>query len=191
MTKKDAKGESREGTGWVAIYRETGITHCYTLECNYHNGRRINHIPHKTNLLSKRQEPDTGVQDSTNKVYSSGSSPPFTAEILEDSGRALGVALLDIINDNPVSRIVNSTYKSVENVRSDIKRMLSNKIKVWRGRGVTEQPVKRSNTQNNVGGGIKSRIKSKHLHGLHSANDMKKRDEGKWKPPIMNQRERS
>lgn len=46
MTKKDKKGESREGTGRVAIYRATGITHCYTIECNYHNGRKINHIPH-------------------------------------------------------------------------------------------------------------------------------------------------
>lgn len=157
MTKKDAKGESREGTGRVAMYRETGITHCYTLECNYHNGRRLNHLPHKTNLLTKKQEPEFGVQDSTHKVYSSGASPPFTADILEDSGRALGVALLDLINDNPISRIVNSTYKSVENVRSDIKRMLSNKIKVRRGRGVTEQPVKRSYTQNM--GGPKGRVK--------------------------------
>jgi hypothetical protein len=54
MTKKDAKGESREGTGRVAMYRETGITHCYTLECNYHIGRKMNHLSHKTNLITNR-----------------------------------------------------------------------------------------------------------------------------------------
>lgn len=46
MNCKDKKdGLSREGAGRVAIYKATGIPHCYTLESNYANGRRINHIP--------------------------------------------------------------------------------------------------------------------------------------------------
>lgn len=52
MTKVDRKGESREGSGRVDIFRATGITHCYTLECNYHNGKRLNRIPYKTNKLT-------------------------------------------------------------------------------------------------------------------------------------------
>lgn len=68
----------------------------------------------------------------TNKMYSAGTSPAYTDEILEDSGRAAAVALLDLVNDNPVSRIVNSTYKTTYNVREDLKKMLSNKIKISR-----------------------------------------------------------
>ena len=45
MTAKDKKdGLSREGTGRVNINKETGLVNCYTLECNYQTGRRINHI---------------------------------------------------------------------------------------------------------------------------------------------------
>ena len=73
------------------------------------------------------------MMDVKDRVYAAGLSPPFTPEILEDSGRAAGVALLDIINKNPISRIITSTYKSVQNVREDLVRQFSNKIKVRRG----------------------------------------------------------
>lgn len=65
-------------------------------------------------------EPDTPVQDPSSKIYNGCSSPPFTIEIFEDCGRGFGSALLDLVDDNPVSRIPLSCYKSVANVRSDI-----------------------------------------------------------------------
>ena len=52
-------------------------------------------------------------------------SPPFTREIFEDCGRGVGAALLDFINDNPVSRIRLSTFRTVHNVRTDILNNLS------------------------------------------------------------------
>ena len=137
MNKVDKNGESREGTGRVAIYQATGIAHCYTIECNYHNGKKINHIPQKMNLVSKQTEPEVPVTDIGSKLYSSGTSPPFTSEILEDAGRATGVAFLDIIGDNPVSRIATSNFKNVGNVREEINNMLSNKILVRKGKGST------------------------------------------------------
>lgn len=42
VDKKD--GLSREGSGRVAMMKATGLTNCYTLECNYASGRRINHL---------------------------------------------------------------------------------------------------------------------------------------------------
>jgi cytosolic carboxypeptidase protein 5 len=43
MTAKDAgSGLSREGSGRVGIFKATNLINCYTLECHYQTGRRIN-----------------------------------------------------------------------------------------------------------------------------------------------------
>jgi len=47
MAIKDKNGMSRDGSSRVALQKATGITHCYTLECNYHNGKRINTLAPK------------------------------------------------------------------------------------------------------------------------------------------------
>jgi hypothetical protein len=54
MQTKDKKdGLSREGCGRVSIMRATeGMPNCYTLECNYTSGRRINHLSAKLNLTT-------------------------------------------------------------------------------------------------------------------------------------------
>lgn len=50
MNCKDKKdGLSREGSGRVAMWKATGNPHCYTLECNYATGRRVNHLSGKLN----------------------------------------------------------------------------------------------------------------------------------------------
>ena len=61
MNIKDKNGMSREGSGWVAIHKDTGLTHCYTLECNYHNGRRIN-------FLSPKQIKSSGAIEAENVI---------------------------------------------------------------------------------------------------------------------------
>lgn len=105
MNAKDNKGESREGSGRVAIYKETGCTHCYTLECNYHSGKRINYIAPRFNKTNNCVESETAVTDTTSKLYSHWVSPPFNIDIFEDVGRASLAAFLDLIDDNPLSRI--------------------------------------------------------------------------------------
>jgi hypothetical protein len=96
------------------------MTYCYTLEFNYHNGKRINCLGPKYVKASNTIEQETPVTDPNSKIYSQHASPPFTQEIFEDCGRGFGAALLDLIDDNPISRIPLSCYKSVENVRSDV-----------------------------------------------------------------------
>lgn len=57
MNVKDKKdGLSREGSGRVSIYKATTLPHCYTLECNYATGRRINHLAPKLNKTTNETE---------------------------------------------------------------------------------------------------------------------------------------
>lgn len=122
MNVKDKKdGLSREGCGRVAIHKETNLPHCYTLECNYASGRRINHLPPKFNKINGTVEPETSrVTDMHSRMYTKNKAPNYNIEIFEDVGRAFCVGLLDYIDKNPISRINMSTYKTVENVKNDI-----------------------------------------------------------------------
>jgi hypothetical protein len=120
MAVKDKNGMSRDGSSRVALQRATGIIHCYTLECNYHNGRRINTLAPKLIKSLGIIEDETAVTDPNSKLYANNSSPPFTQEMFEDVGNAVAVALLDHIGVNPVSRIPLSCYRSVDNVKDDI-----------------------------------------------------------------------
>lgn len=120
MNIKDRNGLSREGSSRVALHKATGITHCYTLECNYHNGKRINTLAPKFIKHLNMLEEETPVTDPGSKIYANTNSPPFTVEIFEDVGHATAVALLDHINSNPISRIHLSCFRTVQNVRDDI-----------------------------------------------------------------------
>ena len=120
MAIKDRNGQSREGSSRVALAKATGLTYCYTLEFNYHSGRRINTLAPKYARTTGTIEGETDLTDPQSKIYANQASPPFTKEIFEDCGRAVGSALLDMIEDNPISRIPLSCYRTVNNVRTDI-----------------------------------------------------------------------
>jgi hypothetical protein len=61
---KDKKdGLSREGCGRVSIFKLTDMANCYTLECNYTTGRRINHLSQKLNSQTGEIEPETPITD--------------------------------------------------------------------------------------------------------------------------------
>ena len=120
MAIKDRNGQSREGSSRVALAKATGLTYCYTLEFNYHSGRRINTLAPKYARTTGTIEGETELTDPQSKIYANQSSPPFTKEIFEDCGRAVGSALLDLVDDNPISRIPLSCYRTVANVRTDI-----------------------------------------------------------------------
>jgi hypothetical protein len=51
MTIKDiGSGLSREGSGRVGIWKSTNLVNCYTLECHYYTGRRINILTPKFDI---------------------------------------------------------------------------------------------------------------------------------------------
>ena len=62
-------GLSREGSGRVGIYKATGLVHCYTLECNFQTGRRVNHLTPKINVATGDVEPETAITDVNSKFY--------------------------------------------------------------------------------------------------------------------------
>jgi len=59
MKCKDVKdGLTREGCGRVAIMKATGLSNCYTLECSYASGYRVNQIPKQLNFKTYEEEDD-------------------------------------------------------------------------------------------------------------------------------------
>ncbi len=71
MNAKDKNGLSREGSGRVAINKDAKIRliHCYTLESNYHNGRRVNYLAPRMNRATGDLMPEVPVTDITSKIY--------------------------------------------------------------------------------------------------------------------------
>lgn len=69
MTVKDKNGQSREGSSRVALQKATGLTYCYTLEFNYHSGKRINTLAPKYVRATGTIEGETPVTDPGSKIY--------------------------------------------------------------------------------------------------------------------------
>ena len=63
MAIKDRNGQSREGSSRVALAKATGLTYCYTLEFNYHSGRRINTLAPKYARTTGTIEAETELTD--------------------------------------------------------------------------------------------------------------------------------
>ncbi|NWX39740.1 CBPC5 protein, partial [Steatornis caripensis] len=100
-------GQSKEGSGRVAIYKALGIIHSYTLECNYNTGRSVNSIPmacHDNGRASPPPAPTFPYK--------------YTVELFEQVGRALAVAALDMAECNPWPRIVLSEHSCLSNLRA-------------------------------------------------------------------------
>lgn len=90
-------------------------------------------IPPKFNRILGKGEAETPVSDSTSSIYANGTCPAYNIEILEDVGRSFASALLDIIDDNPISRLTLSKFKNLEGVRNDVADNLGKNIKLKKG----------------------------------------------------------
>ncbi|NXN29252.1 CBPC5 protein, partial [Nycticryphes semicollaris] len=108
MYAKDKRdGQSKEGSGRVAIYKALGIIHSYTLECNYNTGRLVNPIPVACHDNGRASPPPPPAFPSR-----------YTVELFEQVGRAVAVAALDMAECNPWPRIVLSEHSCLSNLRA-------------------------------------------------------------------------
>ncbi|NXW81807.1 CBPC5 protein, partial [Alopecoenas beccarii] len=108
MYAKDKRdGQSKEGSGRVAVFKALGIIHSYTLECNYNTGRSVNSIPVACHDNGRASPPPPPSFPSK-----------YTVELFEQVGRALAVAALDMAECNPWPRIVLSEHSSLSNLRA-------------------------------------------------------------------------
>uniref|UniRef100_H0ZXI6 Cytosolic carboxypeptidase-like protein 5 n=1 Tax=Taeniopygia guttata TaxID=59729 RepID=H0ZXI6_TAEGU len=100
-------GQSKEGSGRVAVYKALGIIHSYTLECNYNTGRSVNSIPGACHDNGRASPPPPPAFPSR-----------YTVELFEQVGRAVAVAALDMADCNPWPRIVLSEHACLGNLRA-------------------------------------------------------------------------
>ncbi|XP_026175224.1 cytosolic carboxypeptidase-like protein 5 [Mastacembelus armatus] len=108
-------GQSKEGSGRVAIYKAIGLLHSYTLECNYNTGKTMNTIPPACHDNGRATPPPPP------------SFPPkYTPEIFEQVGRAVAISALDMAECNPWPRLVLSEHSCLTNLRAWILKHVRN-----------------------------------------------------------------
>ncbi|XP_047184643.1 cytosolic carboxypeptidase-like protein 5 isoform X1 [Scophthalmus maximus] len=108
-------GQSKEGSGRVAIHKAIGLLHSYTLECNYNTGKTMNTIPPACHDNGRATPPPPP------------SFPPkYTPEIFEQVGRAVAVSALDMVECNPWPRLVLSEHSCLSNLRAWILKHVRN-----------------------------------------------------------------
>ena len=106
-------GAGREGSGRVSVYRATGVTYCYTLECNFNTGRITNGIPMASRDLGRASPPPT---------YDI--PPKYGPTIYEDAGKSLGISVLDLTEANPWTRLTCSSCKNLKGARAWVRNYL-------------------------------------------------------------------
>ena len=84
----------------MGVYRLTGATHCYTLECNYNMGRKVNRLLHPHAPEGTDQHRSLSPQPPLRCL-----SPKYTPDAWRSVGKALYIAALDVSEANPCSRL--------------------------------------------------------------------------------------
>lgn len=120
------KGDSlsKEGAARVAIFKETGLHTCWTMECNYHSGRLLGPSLEKSqnvekfniNTINKRtvmEDPLLAMTNNANEIYS--------VDTFEQMGRSICESLVDYYElDVFESRVYSSPLKSMKMLKMNL-----------------------------------------------------------------------
>lgn len=109
--------QSKEGAARVAIFKDTNLHACWTLECNYHSARVVNRVGGKReqtekfnlNAINKKLVMEDALLELTEN-----SSEVFTVEIFESLGVGICEAFRDYFGIGLESRIFSSPYKNMK-----------------------------------------------------------------------------
>ena len=108
-------GAGREGSGRVSIYKATGLTFCYTLECNFNTGRHTNTVPQASRDCGRASPPP--IFDTP---------PRYCPVVYEECGKYLVISILDLTESNPWTRLPCSPCNTLKGVRQWIKQYIKN-----------------------------------------------------------------
>ena len=140
MYSKDRNtGAGREGSGRVSVYKATGLTYCYTLECNFNTGRFTNFLPMASRDLGRASPPP--IFDVP---------PKYNPTIFEDTGKSLAISILDLTESNPWTRLTCSSCKNLKGVRSWIRTYIKNADAEAAAKLSTKSAVKASPIRNRL-----------------------------------------
>ena len=109
-------GAGREGSGRVSAFKSTGLHYSYTLECNFNTGRLVNSVSTASRDCGRATPPIKFEHP-----------PKYDPEVFEESGKALAVAILDLTESNPWTRLTCSAHKNLRGVRDWLRKYIKAK----------------------------------------------------------------
>lgn len=89
----DRQGLGLEGTAREFLYRATGLPRCYTMECSYSLGET------KYCISDTEDNQASPVRDNLTEAVN------YSSEVYATCGRHLAISVLDLVGENPMSRL--------------------------------------------------------------------------------------
>lgn len=105
---------SKSGAGRAAMYSSFRLMHSYTLESHYHMDRTV----HRTNKVAAINSPGRNLKKKT-----MGYSPAHWRCV----GKASAVALLDLRDSNPFSRLPGSFFRNLRGMRKYLQKVITDR----------------------------------------------------------------
>uniref|UniRef100_A0A8B9HNX1 Cytosolic carboxypeptidase-like protein 5 n=1 Tax=Astyanax mexicanus TaxID=7994 RepID=A0A8B9HNX1_ASTMX len=168
-------GQSKEGSGRVAIHKAIGLIHSYTLECNYNTGHSVNTIPPACHDNGRATPPPPPAFP-----------PKYTPEVYEQVGRAVAIAALDMAECNPWPRLVLSEHKNLMNLRARMLKHVRNSkgfsTRIRKNINKSSSTPKPSGMSNSVPGNCLGRSRSNSSGNCTVAGSLQKSPQLKSSP---------
>jgi len=102
---------SKKGIAKSEVRKATDLVHCYTLESSYHKGTK------DPNKYKKEAMKDINLDDGVpvkQFIYS------LKPEDFEEVGACVADAVLELVGTHPDSKISETVYENVDNVKKDV-----------------------------------------------------------------------